>query len=135
MLERRTIAIYCGTVAANSITFGEGSGPRTYELRVTSGPGGGGLFSVPDVLPLPTIGSYICGQIMQGVPMNGLIAWLGPSDPGYVASTLPSTSVQPESGTFGAGVWLGVDRTRRPRWRGPCPRSSSTRLRNRLSGR
>ncbi len=100
-------AIYCGVVAANSITFGQGAGPRTYELRVTSGPGGGGRFGVSDALPLPTIGSYVCGRFEQGVPMTGLLAWIGPSDPGYVVSTLPSTSTLPDPGA-GVGIWLLV---------------------------
>ena len=97
-------AIYCDIVAANPNTFGEGSGPRTY-FFLTSGHGGGGPFFVPDALPLPTIGSYVCGRFERGVPLNSVLAWLGPSDPGYVASTLPSTSTLPDPGT-GVGVWL-----------------------------
>lgn len=86
-------AVYCGTVAANSITSGQGSGPRTFELRVTSGPGGGGRFSVPESIALPAIGSYLCGRFEQGVPMNGLVAVLRTGDPGYVpAGSLPFTS-------------------------------------------
>lgn len=86
-------AVYCGIVAVNSITTGQGSGPRTYELRVTSGPGGGGRFSVPESIALPTIGSYLCGQFEQGVPMNGLLTVLRAGDPGFIAEgSLPSTS-------------------------------------------
>jgi LPXTG-motif cell wall-anchored protein len=99
---------YCGTVAANSVNVGQGSAPRTYEFRVTSGPSGGGRFFdffVPDALPLPTIGSYVCGRFQQGVPMSGLLAWMGPSDPGYVVSTLPTTSTLPDTGA-GLGIWL-----------------------------
>ena len=84
--------VYCGSVAANSITSGQGSGPRTFELRVTSGPGGGGRFSIAEGDPLPTIGSYLCGRFVQGVPSNGLVAVLRAGDPGYVASGLPNTS-------------------------------------------
>lgn len=86
-------AVYCGTVAANSITSGQGSGERTFELRVTSGPGGGGRFSVPESIALPAIGSYLCGRFTQAVPQNGLVAVLRTGDPGYVAAgSLPSTS-------------------------------------------
>ena len=93
-------AVYCGTVAANSITSGQGSGPRSYELRVTSGPGGGGRFSVPESIALPTIGSYLCGRFEQGVPMNGLVAVLRAGDPGYVAvGSLPSTSTSAPIGS------------------------------------
>lgn len=95
----KTLVVICGVVAANSITSGEGSGPRTYELLVTSGPGGGGRFSVAPDIALPTIGSYICGQFEEGVPMNGLVALLRPGDAGYVARSLPSTTVRPETGT------------------------------------
>lgn len=90
-------AVYCGIVGANSITSGEGSGPRTFELQVTSGPGGGGRFSVPASIALPAIGSYLCGRFAQGAPMNGLIAVLGVGDPGYVAAGLPNTSTSPPS--------------------------------------
>ena len=107
--------VYCGVVAVNSVTFGQGSGPRSYELQVTSGPGGGGRFAVPESIALPTIGSYICGQFVQGVPMNGLVAVLRPGDPGYVAQAgaassapvvpiaVPIGVAQPQS-----GVTLGV---------------------------
>lgn len=53
---------YCGVVAVNPLTTGQGSGPRTLELLVTSGPAGGGRFSVSASIPFPTVGSYICGQ-------------------------------------------------------------------------
>ena len=85
-------AVYCGTVAANSTTSGQGSGPRTFELRVPSGPGGGFPFSVSPEDPLPTIGNYLCGRFRQGVPTNGLLAVLRVGDPGYVAAGLPNTS-------------------------------------------
>lgn len=84
--------VYCGVVKANSITSGQGSGPRTFELDVTSGPGGGGRFSVPESIVLPTIGSYICGQFEQGVPMNGLAAVLRSGDAGYVQQATVTTA-------------------------------------------
>lgn len=89
-------AVYCGVVAPNSVTSGQGSGPRTFELRVTSGPGGGGRFSVPESIALPAIGSYLCGVFAQGAPMNALLSALRPGDPAYVgAGGLPSTSTDP----------------------------------------
>ncbi len=98
-------AVYCGIVAANSLTTGQGSGPRSYELRVTSGPGGGGRFSVPESIALPTVGSYLCGQFAQGVPMNGLLVVLRAGDPGYVAAgSLPSTSTASDSGALVAAL-------------------------------
>ncbi len=101
-------AVYCGVVAANSITSGQGSGPRTFELRVTSGPGGGGRFSVPESIALPTIGSYLCGRFAQGAPMNSLLAVLRPSDPGYVAAgSLPITSTAP-GGSSSPAVLAGL---------------------------
>jgi hypothetical protein len=83
--------VYCGVVAVNSITSGQGSGPRTLELLVTSGPAGGGRFSVSASIPFPTVGSYICGQFEQGVPMNGLMALLRPGQTGYVAQAVAAT--------------------------------------------
>ena len=97
-------AVYCGTVAANSITTGQGSGPRTYELRVTSGPGGGGRFSVPDSIALPTVGSYLCGRFAQGAPVNGLLTVLRAGDPGYVGAGLPNTGTAPDGAMSAVGL-------------------------------
>jgi hypothetical protein len=124
-----TVVVLCGVVAANPTTSGEGSGPGTFELRVTSGPPGTAptsVFGVATSVPQPTIGSYICGEFQEGVPMNGLMTLLRPGDPGYVARSLPSTSVQrdadiaissPELVVTGLGVlaaagWL-IARSRR----------------------
>lgn len=82
-------AVHCGTVAANPISSGQGSGPRTFEF-VAGSPGGGGRFFVPESLPLPTIGSYLCGQFEQGAPTNALKVILRPDDPGYIANTWAS---------------------------------------------
>lgn len=115
-------AVYCGTVAVNSITSGQGSGPRTFELRVTSGPGGGGRFYVPESIALPTIGSYLCGQFAQGAPVNGLLTVLRAGDSGYVAPGLPNTGTDPGStmslpalGGFLLVAGLGVLELRRRR--------------------
>lgn len=83
--------VYCGVVAVNSITHGQGSGPRTLELLVTSGPAGGERFSVSTSIPFPTVGSYICGQFAPGVPLNGLMALLRPGQAGYVAQAVTAT--------------------------------------------
>jgi hypothetical protein len=83
--------VYCGVVAVNSITSGLGSGPRTLELLVTSGPAGGGRFSVSASIPFPTVGSYICGQFAPGAPMNGLEELLRPGDASYVAQAVTAT--------------------------------------------
>ena len=82
-------AVYCGTVAANTIPSGQGSGSRTFEFLASS-PSGSGRFSVPESLPLPTIGSYLCGQFEQGAPTSALKVVLQPGDSGYVANTWAS---------------------------------------------
>jgi hypothetical protein len=94
--------IYCGVVAPNSITSGQGSGPRTFEFREPSSPPGGGRFGVPNSVELPTIGSYICGQFEQGAPSNALVAYVRPGEPGYVAQPGPAVSPGPvhQCGTF-----------------------------------
>lgn len=82
--------ILCGVVEVNTITSGEGSGPGTFVLAVTSVPGAQtGIFGVGPGVPPPTIGTYVCGQFAQGAPMSSLLALLGPSDPGYV---VPATA-------------------------------------------
>jgi len=106
--------VYCGVVRVNSITSGQGSGPRTLELQVTTGPGGGGRFSVPASITFPMVGSYMCGQFEQGVPMIGLVALLSPGDPGFVAqpvtavaspepSAAPGTTAPPQPTIFTLG--------------------------------
>jgi hypothetical protein len=102
--------VYCGTIAANSFTSGQLSGPRTFELIVTSGPAGGERFAVPASIPLPTIGSYLCGRFERGGP-NSLVAVLRAGDAGYVTAGLPNTSTSvdaatsmPILGAFGAAL-------------------------------
>lgn len=97
-------AVYCGIVIANTITSGQGSGPRTFEFLATSGPGSGGRFSVPESIALPTIGSYLCGQFAQGAPMNGLLMVLRAGDPGYVSAGLPNTSTAPDGAVPAIGL-------------------------------
>jgi hypothetical protein len=75
------LVLFCGVVAANPTTSGEGSGPNTYELRVTNGPTGAAAsftFGVAQSIALPTIGTYICGQFAEGAPMNAPTAAPGP---------------------------------------------------------
>ena len=69
---------------------------------------------MPASIPFPMVGSYVCGQFEQGVPMNGLVALLGPGDPGFVAqvvtavvspepSALPGTTAPPQTSIFTLG--------------------------------
>ena len=88
--------VYCGIVKANSVATGAGSGARVLELQATTGPGGvEQRFSVPDPIPLPTIGSYICGQFEQGAPSMGLLALMRPGDTGYVTQPGVATLAPP----------------------------------------
>ena len=48
-------------------------------------------------MALPAIGSYLCGQFAQGVPMNGLLTVLRAGDPGYVPAGLSNTSTSSDS--------------------------------------
>ena len=101
-------AVYCGTVAPNSIATGQGSGSRTFELQVTSGPGGGGRFAVPESLPLPAIGGYLCGRFAQGAPVNGLLAVIVAGESGYVVAGLPQTSTDASSDQLAALAAVAV---------------------------
>lgn len=127
--------VYCGIVKANSVASGAGSGPRVLELQASTGPGGAEQrFSVPESIPLSTVGSYICGQFEQGAPSMALVALMRPGDPGYVAqpgvpvaSGAPQAITPPQTGlTLGffelllglaafAAVTLIVMRSRRSR--------------------
>lgn len=90
--------VYCGTVAANAFGSGQLSGPRTFQLRGGLSAFGGGIFSVPPSIALPTIGSYLCGRFAVGGPSQ-LVALLAAEDAGYVPQGLPNTSTDPPAPT------------------------------------
>ena len=81
--------IRCGTLAPNSITSGQGSGPNVFELRSPTGisvasfgwPGSG----------QPALGTYLCVRLTPGAPTAGFVALVAPGEPGYVASAWAST--------------------------------------------
>ena len=95
--------VYCGTVAANPFTSGQISGPRTLQLRGALSAFGGGIFSVPTAIALPTIGSYICGRFVLGGPSQ-LVTLIATGDAGYIPQGLPNTSTAPTERTATAGL-------------------------------
>lgn len=90
--------VYCGIVAPTPFTSGQLSGARTFQLSGGLAAFGGGIFSVPTSMTLPTIGSYLCGRFSVGAPSQ-LVALLGVGDAGYVPQGLPNTSTDPAAPT------------------------------------
>lgn len=72
----------CGTLVANSVTSGQGSGPNTYELLSPTGiyVGRFGWDAGQSAL-----GTYICVRLIPGAPMAGFSALVRPGESGYVA--------------------------------------------------
>jgi len=95
--------VYCGTVTMNPFAYGQISGPRTFQLGGALSAFGGGIFTVPTSIDLPTIGSYLCGRFALGGPSQ-LVAVLRSGDAGYVAAGLPNTGTAPP----GIGSGLGL---------------------------
>ncbi len=71
----------CGTLAPNSITSGQGSGPNTFELHNAAGVAVA-LFSWP-AAGSTRLGAYRCVLLEPGAPMSGLVSPLSSADDGY----------------------------------------------------
>ncbi len=78
----------CGTLVANSVTSGQGSGPNTYELLSPTGVyvGRFGWDAGQSAL-----GTYICARLIPGAPMSGFSALIRPGEAGYVAQPTVAT--------------------------------------------
>lgn len=75
--------VACGTLAANSITSGQGSGPNTFELLSPAG-ASLGRFGWPGS-GQSALGTYLCVRLIPGAPMSGFDSLVRPGEAGYVA--------------------------------------------------
>ena len=73
--------VSCGTLALNSLTSGEGSGPNTYELL---SPTGVAVWRLGWDAGDASLGTYVCVRVIPGAPMVRFSSLLGPGDAGYV---------------------------------------------------
>lgn len=81
--------VACGTVVANSVTSGQGSGPNTYELLSPTGIAVGRFAWDAGQSAL---GTYICARLLAGAPMSGFGGLIRPGEAGYVVQpTLVAT--------------------------------------------
>jgi hypothetical protein len=85
-----TTVVRCGTLALNSVTSGQGSGPNTYELQAPTGVSVARFFWPTGQAPL---GTYVCARLILGAPMSGFDSLLRPGEPGYIAQ--PSAAASP----------------------------------------
>lgn len=94
--------LFCGVLAANTITSGQGSGPNTFELRPTTsvrtGTVGSARFGADSWVSAdrPALGTYVCVWLTQGAPMGGFESQVRSGEPGYIAQILPNGFVLPQ---------------------------------------
>jgi hypothetical protein len=93
--------LYCGALSENRITSGQGSGPNTFELRPTTsvrtGTVGSVLFGGWIAPDRPSLGTYVCVWLSQGVPMAGFESQVPSGQPGYIAEILPNGFALPQN--------------------------------------
>src|SRR5438132_8329141 len=80
--------VSCGTLAPNSITSGQGSGPNTYELLSPTGVTIGRVFWASGQASL---GTYVCARFIPGAPVAAFDSLIRPGDPDYVAQPTVAT--------------------------------------------
>lgn len=85
-----TTVVRCGTLAANSVASGAGSGPNTFELHAPGGVSVARFFWPTGQAPL---GTYVCARLIPGAPMSGFDSLLNPGEPEYLAQ--PSAAASP----------------------------------------
>jgi len=92
--------LFCGVLAANTITSGQGSGPNTFELRPTTsvrtGTVGSARFGGWVSGDRPALGTYVCVWLTQGAPMGGFESQVRSGESGYIAQILPNGFVLPQ---------------------------------------
>lgn len=98
--DATTKDLFCGVLARNSITSGEGSGPNTFELRpatsARTGTIGGARFGGWASAGPPALGTYVCVWLTQGAPMGGFQSQVRSGEPGYIAEILPNGFTPPQ---------------------------------------
>lgn len=73
--------VRCGTLVANSVASGQGSGPNTYELLSPTAVSVGRFGWVAGESAL---GTYVCVRVLVGVPLAEFSSLLHPGHAGYV---------------------------------------------------
>ncbi len=86
--------LFCGVLAANTITSGQGSGPNTFELRpatsARTGTIGSTRFGGWVSADRPGLSTYVCVWLIQGAPMGGFESQVRAGESGYIAQILPN---------------------------------------------
>ena len=80
--------VSCGTLAPNSVTSGQGSGPNTYELLSPTGVTIGRVFWASGQASL---GTYVCARFIPGAPVAAFDSLIRPGDPDYIAQPTVAT--------------------------------------------
>lgn len=92
--------LFCGVLAANTVTSGQGSGPNTFELRpatsLRTGTVGSTRFGGWVSADRPALGTHVCAWLLQGAPMGGYESQVRPGESGYIAQILPNGLALPQ---------------------------------------
>lgn len=92
--------LFCGVLAANTVTSGQGSGPNTFELRpatsVRTGTVGSTRFGGWVSPDRPALGTNVCVWLLQGAPVGGYESQVRSGESGYIAQVLPNGFALPQ---------------------------------------
>jgi hypothetical protein len=129
----RTQDLFCGVLSANTVTFGQGSGANTFELRPTNSARTGTLGSVRfgGWASAPALGTYVCVWLEQGAPMGGYLSRALPGEPGYIADILPNLFMLPAGCAYVAPATTDTDALT-VRWRFDCGATANSNARGAL---
>ena len=113
--------LFCGVLSANTVTFGQGSGANTFELRPTNSVRTGTLGSARfgGWVSAPALGTYVCVWLDQGAPMGGYVSRALPGEPGYIADIVPNLFTLPSGCTYVAVPTTDADQVT-VRWQFDC---------------
>jgi len=127
--------VSCGVLQPGSITSGEGSGADELRPAVSAAYGVTPLFRVG--LPptgRPAYGTYTCLRARPGAPMAGLVGYLQPGDPAYIApSALTPTGFALPAGCRYVGEPTSELFADQVVWKLDCGAAANTSARSNLS--
>lgn len=99
--DPNTKDLFCGPLAENTITSGQGSGPNTFELRPATSVRTGALSSARFggwvSSDRPALGTYVCVWLLQGAPMGGFESQVRPGEAGASVPRASRLAAAPQS--------------------------------------
>jgi hypothetical protein len=132
-VDPNTQDLFCGVLSANTVTFGQGSGANTFELRPTNSirTGTVGSARFGGWLSASALGTYVCVRLAQGAPMGGFLSEVHAGEPGYIADVLPNLFTLPSGCAYVARATTDADDVT-VRWRFDCGATANSNARGAL---